>query len=276
MSESNLTHPPRLPLFIAAAVSVVAFSLAACGKGQVQGSQAGTVCGALGTSASSSLGANFGLKAKLYSLPHNLSPSTPVAQAQASGTVISDSVYLSQVNVPPRRFDEGFLSQSGTSVQSSDGSKLAAYFSFHMESQVMLGGTDAQGGYQFGLYSDDGSVLQINTGAGYRTIVNNDGAHESKLAISSEPVTLRAGEKLPLILDYMQGEPDFLSVVLLWRPWPAGGAGDPAEGVVNPHAFWDITHSPSMPLQPWNDLLSRGWRVVGPQNFWLSAPNPCQ
>lgn len=229
--------------------------------------------------------AQNGLIAGLYSLQDG-SQYSSVWDFQTHGTLSDVTLFFSQINVPTRPFDAGFATQSGTVLEDPNGDPLHEWFSLHFESNIRLAAGDTAGKYQFAVMSDDGAIFQIDTGAGFSTLINNDGTHATKLACSLTGIDLQPGQNLPIKFDYFQGPRMHIALILLWREFPTGNVpfaiNDSACGQSGNSLFFDSTTTPSTPQATYNGMLARGWRPVPAQNFFLTdgstgggVTNPC-
>lgn len=232
--------------------------------------------------ADQSLSVDNGLKGSLYYLPPNLPQYRKVSDYQSNGIMLPNNLYFSQLNVPTRAFDLGFVTQNGTILETPNGDTLYEWFSLHFESEIRLRTSDSEGLYQFAILSDDGSILKINRGNGYELHIDNDGTHPTKLKCATDTVYLKRGDKLPIIVDYYQGPRYHIAMMLLWRKvgpdWGRGDLADPLCGAEGNSFFFDSTKVPSVPSHNWLALLGRGWKVVHPNNYYLPSqadPNPC-
>jgi hypothetical protein len=200
---------------------------------------------------------------------------------------VEASFYFFQMNVPTRYFTQGFQNQNGTSLMRPDGSILFEYFYLHFDSQLKLPGGTGSKQYQFGLISDDGAILKVNTGAGYNTWVNNDGTHPTQFACAAQPLTLNDQAGIPISVDYYQGPRYNIALMLMIREWTddtqSGSSfnpNDPLCGAQGNDLFFDYQTVPSTPKSNYQALLSRGWKVVPAEYFYLPGnpppPNPCQ
>ena len=194
-----------------------------------------------------------------------------VANYFSHGHISPLTMFLSQVNYPTRMFSEGFTVSGGLKVKKADGTELVEWFGLKMHSTIKLAAGDAPGAYQFGVISDDGMTMAI---VGQGQVLNNDGITPPRFAYANAPVQMVVGGGLPVEILYTQGPKIWIANVLMWRAWN-GSAQDPAGGVVA--QYFDETTTPSTPLQPYQDLLARGWRPLRPENFWLpdGVTNPC-
>jgi hypothetical protein len=102
--------------------------------------------------------------------------------------------FTDAINVPPRRFSEGFPGVSDRT----------AWFAIKYRGKFKVESADY---YTFRLLSDDGAQLQID---GY-PIIDNDGQHMPRSVQTT--ITLEAGEH-EFALFYYQGPPDFLALQL--------------------------------------------------------------
>jgi hypothetical protein len=222
-----------------------------------------------------------GLIGSLFTAPEGEHSWTHAKTYQEHGTKLDAILYFNQLNVPTRPFDQGFVTQNGTILKTPRGDTLYEWFGLHFESVIQLSNHEQPGRYQFALMADDGAILSVNDdGHGFRTLVDNDLFHAAKLGCANEGIEMDALSRLPIQVDYFQGPRYHIALMLLWRKVPDTNQcfTDTACGVEGISAFFDSTHTPSVPSQRWVDMLTRGWNVVAPQNFLLPASagtNPC-
>lgn len=238
------------------------------------------VCNPFGNGDSTSLGGEFGLKAELFYLDESLPHFQEVNQYIENGIKLDATLFLDQVNVPTRPFDEGFITTDGRVLQTPAGDTLYEWFALQMESELRLATGDTQGRYQFAMLADDGAVAFYQSGDEWKVLVDNDGEHGTKFKVSQEPITFDGQTRLPIKIQYYQGPRFHIAAVLLWRLWPeeAGAWKDPLDGKVGNDLYFDSTKKPSEPQQAYKDLLARGWMPVKASNYYLpmSVPeNPC-
>ncbi len=192
------------------------------------------------------------------------------------------TLYLNDINVPTRLFNQGFAAQDGSMLLDEQGNTLYEYFALQMEGGITLSSSDAAGDYQFAILSDDGAILSVNdSGSGYRVLVNDDGTHPTQMGCTTSPVTFTSSSVVPFIYQYHQGPRYHIASVLLWRPMPTNPSlvVDPYCGQSGNTLFFDPNQTPSAPQQAYNDLLSRGWKPLVQENFLLpvtmGSSNPC-
>jgi hypothetical protein len=238
------------------------------------------VCNPFG-SGDPNIGSDHGLIANLFYVPAGARTYDNVADYQTHGTKLDATLYFNQLNVPTRPFDQGFMTQDGTVLKTPNGDTLYEYFSVHFESVLKLSNHEQPGRYQFALLADDGAVLQIkDTRQGWFKLVDDDGTHPSRLACADEGIDLDYNSRLPIKVDYYQGPRYHIALMLLWRKLPDGNQcfSDAACGLEGNDQFFDSTHTPSVAQPTWISMLSRGWHVLGAENYLLpldSALNPC-
>ncbi len=204
-----------------------------------------------------------------------------IADFMTNAVVADATVFLDRLFVPTRPFDRGFYLQSGELVKSINGDTLYEYFGLRMKGQVQLATDEIPGQYQFAVLADDGALLKIPDGLGREvTLVNNDGTHPTKLMCATDPVTMTAGSKLPITLEYYQGPRFHIAMVVMWRPWPDGvtnAVTDPLCGQQGNSLYFDSTKNPVEPKLAYYELLDRGWKVLQNENYSFpeQADNPC-
>lgn len=223
-------------------------------------------------------GIDHGIVAKLHYLRDGQTRYTDVFDYARYGESLDATLFLSELNVPTRKFDLGFINQAGESLKNASGNTLYEYFSLHMETQIQLTANQLEGPYQFALLSDDGAVMSVDTGSGMEVLVNNNGQHPTRFAGATRAVNLSRDHAVSVNIEYNQGPRYHIALVLMWRPWPQAGASDPALGTSGNNLFFDFNVQPAAPQQAYKDLLARGWSVVPSANFKLPgvvATNPC-
>ncbi|MES2803781.1 MAG: fibronectin type III domain-containing protein [Bdellovibrionota bacterium] len=224
-----------------------------------------------------------GLVANLFYLSDDQPRYNNIADFMENAHVAEANIYLDRLFIPTRPFDRGFYTQSGTLVTNANGNTLYEYFGMHLESQLQLAPNEPAGYYQLAVLADDGALLKIPDGnGGFKTIVDNDGTHATKMACATEPVYLDHNTKIPMIMQYYQGPRYHVSLVSMWRPWPDGvsntnAVNDPYCGRSGNSLFFDSTKNPVEAKASFYELLSRDWKVLenANYNFPNQAVNPC-
>lgn len=185
------------------------------------------------------------------------------------------TLFLSQINAPTQRFNQGFKLSDNTYLSNGTGEKLIEWFAIHLQSLIKLSPEDAEGEYEFATISDDGS--RVFVGSPLREMINNDGAHNVKMVCSTEAINFDRTTKLPLSYYYNQGPRTDIANVFLWRKktdnTPSGAYKHC--GKTDQLRFWaSLDSSPGEYIQ---EILVDGWKVIGVNNFELpgSQINPC-
>jgi len=221
----------------------------------------------------------YGLKGSLYYLSPDQPQYTYTSEYLQQGHKVEGlNLFLSQLYVPTRAFDKGFINQNSQVLQTPNGDTLYEYFALYLESQLILNTYNLAGKYQLAILSDDGSVVEVDTGSGTQILIDNDNVHPTRMKCATEPVELTADSKLPLRIKYFQGPRYHISLILMWRPWPSNPAdvNDPLCGHTSNQDFFDSTQEPSTQEWAYNQLLSRGWKPLEADNFLLKdEQNPC-
>jgi hypothetical protein len=189
-------------------------------------------------------------------------------------------IVLNQLNVPTVDFSQGFVGADGKTLEDLNGNELIEWFSLHMDAQIKLNPGDQAGNYQFGVLSDDGSILSLApSGSGpLQDWITNDGEHSNTLGCASSTVAMTEGQAIPIHLDYFQGPRYKIALILMWRLNPAS-LSDVQCGVNegDPYYFTDTASAPPVPTANYEALLNRGWTPVPAANFYLEngVTNPC-
>lgn len=195
-------------------------------------------------------------------------------------------LFFKQIYVPNRSYTEPFKTTDGRELKKDDGSIVYEYFGIKLQSRLKLDDANNVGAYQIGILSDDGSRVLVDTnGDGVQEeLVRNDGTHSMRLRCSSlsSPISMARDSRLPLTVEYFQGQREYLGVVLLWREVNASTVEDDECSYVNVpgdnNRYFDVNQSGSPATSVYNDLIARGWKVIAPENFLLPVDglaNPC-
>lgn len=275
-------------------LAIICFSLAGCLTDQVK--EDGTVadiqpgqptppdpnsyvCNPL-DGGSGNLDAELGLHGQLFYIPPGSPTPATAAEYITNAVKVDVDLFFNQLYVPTRPFDRGFVTQGGITLAAADGTQLYEWFGIRFDSRLQLAAGQPAGDYQLAILSDDGSMLRVDRGAGPESWIENDGWHPTRMGCSTIPLNMAAGTAVPFQLDYFQGPRYHISLVMMWRPLPANPADqvDPLCGTSGNSQFFDSTQDPPAPTARYNALLSRGWQVIGPQNYALpetQEENPC-
>lgn len=181
------------------------------------------------------------------------------------GTKVEDTVlYFSDVNVPTRSFSDGFDTTGGQKLRTPSGQVLTEWFGLRFESNLQLMTAEEDGIYQLGTLSDDGSILEVNTGGGFTRVVENDRTTPTRMTCGSL-ISLKKGQKIPMRLWYFQGPRTRIALTLLWRRVQNANVMNASycgktEGFFMENGQWD---------QGMYDLRNDGWKVLKPGNFVL-------
>ncbi len=148
--------------------------------------------------------------------------------------------------------------------------------------EIRLTDSDPVGEYQLALINDDGAVIygldddqdQGRITGNKQILLDNDGIHSSKFL--SSPSVLRFNSRSigrSIELDYFQGPAAHIALILLWRFKQPGSKyyDDPVQGWDGNEQFYHIysNQTRSTPTAVMNGLLSRGWSIIPPNNYWL-------
>jgi hypothetical protein len=228
------------------------------------------------------LDGTHGLAAEIYSLPPGSTlRSKSVLDFQAQAQKLDTAIFFNKLSIPTRAFDRGFVAQDGSLLKNTSGEVLTEWFSLHVESNFRLNDNDKPGYYQFALLSDDGAVMSVDTGKGFKKLIDNDGIHATRLGCANEAIAMNKSSVLPLKIDYYQGPRYSVALTLLYRKVPflyGISLKDPSCGLKGDDLFFNSKHEPPKPTLVWKALELTGWKPVPAQNFHLPAQipnNPC-
>jgi hypothetical protein len=224
---------------------------------------------------------NAGLKADLYWLPSTAAAANSTSDLISRGTKSSKTLFFTQLNVPTRLFNTGFVADSGSAVTTDTGEMLIENFAMRFSSVLRLAPTQAEGLYELAVLSDDGTVLRLRDDDGiYKPVVDSDGNHPTRMGCSAQAINFTRDTEKLLQLDYYQGPRYHIALVVMMRKLNAGQAPgkDPSCGMSSNEAWFDYNHA-SAPQKAYNDLLARGWQVLTADNYAIpnsAAFNPCK
>lgn len=214
-----------------------------------------------------------GLTGKLYYLSDDQPRYKNMTDFFMNAQVADANIFLDRLFIPNLPFKGAFYTQAGSLITTADGSPLSKYFGMQIESELQLAPNQPAGYYQLAMIADDGAILKIPDGdGGYKTLVDNNGNHATKMACANEPVYLDQNTRVPIIMQYYQGPRYHVSLVSMWRPWPDGVTNtDPVNdaycGRSGNGLFFDSTKNPIKPKDPFYELLSRNWKVLENTNY---------
>jgi hypothetical protein len=221
--------------------------------------------------------------------------------------IIYEEVYLSQISVPTRKFDEGFMLSSGAFLENATGGKLLEWFKIQGEGQIILDPlVDSEGFYELALIADDGAKLQIDSDEDgiYEDLLNYGSVTSPRFICGTNFIRFQYNKPLKFKFEYFQGPKYHLSFNLLWRKVRDVNAADlpaisllPGEQDLEcgksganryfdpalksaPTALFNSLTNPSQSFVPLSNGGLRsvgGWKIIRPENFILveNESNPC-
>jgi hypothetical protein len=195
------------------------------------------------------------------------------------GTVQNESkLFLSTLDVPTRRFTEGFPTLSGDMVKNDAGVDLLEYFHLSFRSELKLGDDEEEGLYELAVLADDGARLSVDGS----TFLESTGVHPTKLlcapADTAGVVDLRRSSSLPIKVEYFQGPRHHIALQLLWRKVDSSRLPEPRCGQLGNEHWFNYNATPVVAKAPYQDLLDRGWSVIPAHVFRIPRDeymNPC-
>ncbi|MEW6057179.1 MAG: hypothetical protein AB1540_11250 [Bdellovibrionota bacterium] len=240
------------------------------------------VCDPFGDPNHPGAGYDHGIVANIAYLSDDQPRYTQVQDYQLNAHPIDATLFFGMLDIPTRPFDRGFYTLSGELLTNHRGDTLYEYFTLHFESVIKLHSSNAAAKYQFGILSDDGATLDVDTGTGFRRLVDNNGTHPTKFACAAEAIDMNYMTELPIKVDYYQGPRYHISMMLLWREWKEDGTFSPADpecGRSGNSRFFNSTVTPPTPQTAYQNMVARGWQPVPAVNYFLPQSirsNPCQ
>ena len=148
---------------------------------------------------------------------------------------LSLKVFMNNVDVPERRFDKGFKTNS-QQILSHNGKHLLEWFNVNLESDIKLVNKEEEGLYEFMIISDDGSILSLSEIGGElqrENLLYAPGLQAPKVVCHNQNkeygkslVKLEYGKRYRMKLNYYQGPKYRIALQLFWRKVPDRNATD--------------------------------------------------
>lgn len=155
----------------------------------------------------------YGLVGKLYDgAPHKINHFSDLL---SKGTVIEGNIYMSKLDIPTRKFEQGFPREDGTLVMNAMGAPLIENFGIEFNGSLELLPGEEPGYYEIGIIADDGVVLEV--GAEQTKIINGDHHTPTKFFCGDKLVKMETGKPVPMRLRYFQGPRYHLALIMIWR-----------------------------------------------------------
>lgn len=222
-------------------------------------------------------GANDGLLAHLYYLAAGQQQYDSVSEYIELGIQSSQTMFFSDLNIPTRKFDMGFPTQTGDLVKDDQGQVLNEYFAIRFQSVLKLSENDIPGEYELALLSDDGSIMRINDADGVpRVVVDNDHDHPTKMGCG-DTISIGVDSEFDVQIDYYQGPRYHISMIPMWRRVDSSTQSEPNCGREGNEMYFDYNNN-SQPQNAYINMLNRGWRPIAAENWHLPPSaifNPC-
>lgn len=275
-----------------------------------------------------------GLIGNLVYLTNDQPRYTKVEDYLSFGVLAPATIYLDRLYTPPRPFDLGFQTQNGDTVKTINGDTLYQYFGIQMKSQLQLAANEPAGYYQLALIADTGGKLKTTDADGVEKVLidsfnkkseheekeeskdshddgkmsehDDDDENEAKVICATEPVYLDQNTKLPLTVEYFQGNSRHISLMAMWRPWPvasnkhshsesehSAGEKHDEDSDKNDHdddseeenfcgksvkkLFKYSSTLPATPKTKFYEMLASKWKVLENENYYFPSQdlNPC-
>lgn len=232
----------------------------------------------------------YGLVGKLYDgAPNKIQNFSELLK---KGKALEGAIYMSNLNIPTRKFDKGFPRENGLMVMNAMGQNLIENFGIEFTGSLELMKDDEPGYYEIGLIADDGVVLEMNKGPlpeEMKGIIEGDHLTSSKLFCSNFLVRMEKNKPMPLRLRYFQGPRYHIALIMTWRRVESLEASNDTlmkSALKNPiketrcgiagNSFFFDPDSNSHPQMEFLDMLDPAkrvvpWKVVKHKNLRLPA-----
>jgi hypothetical protein len=195
----------------------------------------------------------------------------------------STSLFFSQINTIPTKFDQGFSIGDGKFLANLNGDKLIEWFGVRYETEIGLSSSDPEGYYKLATVSDDGVRIDQLVNNQWVEVLNNDGIHSPRFQCQEKEkeLYLTKDQKIKIRIYFYQGPRVIISNVLMFKY--LGTSSKASETV----SGCELSGSESVYSDPWNgtvvglenytQLMNAGWKIIPSTNFFLSngEVNPC-
>lgn len=232
----------------------------------------------------------YGLAGKLYDgAPNKINN---FGELLSKGKALEGVIYMSNLNIPTRKFDKGFPRENGTMVMNGMGQTLIENFGIEFTGSLNLMADDEEGYYEIGLIADDGVSLDMNKGPvpeEMKNIIDADHTTPTKFSCSKLLVRMEKNKPMPLRLRYFQGPRYHIALIMTWRKVEA--LSESADNFIksqlkNPiketrcgiagNKFFFDPDSDSHPQMEYMDMLDPAkravpWKVVKHKNLRLPS-----
>jgi hypothetical protein len=198
------------------------------------------------------------------------------ADGQLDAVELPNTLFFSGLNIPTRPFDSGFPLFNGNLLTNANGDTLIEDFRLDFDGFLELTPEDPEGDYEIAFLADDG--IRFQAGLEMMTVDEYASVTPTRMVCPQHTVNMMRDFVQPMHLAYFQGPRYHIALTMLWRKKDANTPDEPLCGASGNDLFFDSTQTPSAPQPAYNDLLSRGWNVVKPENFRLPDDelfNPC-
>ena len=232
----------------------------------------------------------YGLVGKLYDgAPNKIQH---FSELLSKGKALDGAIYMSNLNIPTRKFDKGFPRENGQMVMNGMGKTLIENFGIEFTGSLELMNDDEPGYYEVGVIGDDGVILDLNKGPNpeeLKNLIDGDHTTSSKFFCSKYLVRMEKGKAMPLRLRYFQGPRYHIALVMIWRKVDSLSAGNdtfiksqlknPIKetrcGIAGNNFFFD-PESNSHPQMEYQDMMNPEkrvvpWKIVKHKNLRLPA-----
>jgi hypothetical protein len=172
------------------------------------GNDSPTVCDPF--SAGSVCAIKSGLLANVYYYPNGVGVQNYIDY----GTLLPIYIQLSNLNIPLRKWTDGFPGLNGNLLADNSGNPLVEYFALDLKGYLELVAGFSEDSYEFALASDDGAILDIDG----EVVVDNDGTHPTQWKCSTKSINLMRGQQHAMRVRYYQGPRDQIALQVFWRP----------------------------------------------------------
>lgn len=176
----------------------------------------------------------------------------------------------SELAMPVQDFVDGFKTGPGTYLTDFNGRKVIEGFALDLKGRLKLAPEMAEGNYELGILSDDGSLVDVDTDGDnvLESIINIDGYQAARFGCSTKALPMIRASRLPIRVRYYQGPRTEIALTLVMRKLQPGESvgRDRLCGVsYSGNSLWFSSTGTSENSRPVlsNEMTQRGWFIPG-------------
>lgn len=169
-------------------------------------------------------------------------------------------IFMGNINVPERPFDEGFESIDRSIIE-INGERLVEWFNVNLDSKMSVSSDELAGEYELAILSDDGSILTLTNEDGQEVkYIDSPQVHAPKFLCGDDEgkqhfIDFSKGKTYKMKLNYFQGPRWHIALQMYWRKKTPD------------HKKKSSLCGQTIWKQNINRVTDDGWQIVPPEVF---------